>query len=264
MARKKWGQNFLIHQSVVEEILLAANIQSNESVLEIGPGQGVLTRALLSKSKAVTAVEIDPDLCVHLKEHIWQPEFTLIEQDVLELDAESIANLLEAPAKVVANLPYNIATPLLLKMFSVRKAWKSFTIMVQLEVAQRLCAIPSSGKLYGPLSLVGSLGFECRIVIQIPPEAFRPAPKVESAVLHLTPRESGLTQELEQVFLKWSHRLFQQRRKTLVNGIKNQFPDWYQANVESLTLRLQQRRPETMELDEWLDLFQDYLNNVNK
>ena len=261
MAKKKWGQNFLIHQSVVDEILQAANLQKHENVLEVGPGQGMLTRSLLMQAQKVTAVEIDPELCDLLKKNIWQKEFTLVEKDVMDMDVQALSELVDSPVKVVANLPYNIATPLMLKMFSVRKKWQSLTLMVQLEVAQRFCATPNSGKIYGPLSLVGALGFERKVVCEIPPSAFRPAPKVTSAVLHLVPKDSGWTGEKEDQFLKWSHKLFQQRRKTLINGIKNHFPDWYRSDAEKLKQDLDRRRPETLEFEEWAKLFDDFLGH---
>ena len=153
MAKKKWGQNFLISQKVVESIVQAADVKNGDSILEIGPGLGILTRALLDRNSQVTAIEIDPELCVKLRKRFSKEErFTLLEKDVMELAPEDLANLIPAPAKVVANLPYNIATPLILRMLPVRKAWQSLTLMIQYEVAERICATPESGKAYGPLS----------------------------------------------------------------------------------------------------------------
>ena len=116
----------------------------------------------------------------------------------MKVSPEDLAKIVSAPAKVVANLPYNIATPLLLRMFFVRKAWQSLTIMVQLEVAERICASPDSGKIYGSLSLVGALGFERNIIKIISPDSFRPAPKVDSAIIQLIPHSSSLTHEEEK------------------------------------------------------------------
>ena len=153
MAKKKWGQNFLIDQKVVETIVQAADVKNEESILEIGPGLGTLTRALLERNSHVTAVEIDPELCVKLRQRFVKEErFTLCEMDVMELAPEALANLIPAPGKVVANLPYNIATSLILTILPVRKAWQSLTLMVQFEVAERICATPESGKSYSPLS----------------------------------------------------------------------------------------------------------------
>ena len=165
MAKKKWGQNFLIHQKVAEIIADAADVKNEDSILEIGPGHGTLTRSLLKRNAQVTAVEVDPELCEKLRKQFGSMEgFNLLEQDVMALAPETLGELVSAPAKVVANLPFNIATPLLLRMLPVRKAWQSLTIMIQLEVARRICATPESGKSYGPLSLVGAMGFESKII----------------------------------------------------------------------------------------------------
>ena len=260
MAKKKWGQNFLIQQEVVDSIVLAADVKNSDSILEIGPGLGILTTALLECRSEVTAIEIDPELCVRLRKRFEsEKKFTLLEMDAMELSPEAFSGLIPAPAKVVANLPYNITTPLILKMLPFRNAWQSLTLMVQLEVAERICATPESGKVYGPLSLVGALGFESTIIAKIPPESFKPAPKVDSALIQLLPRTSGLTPENEKRFLKWSQLLFQQRRKTLMNGIRQHFPEWYQNRGDSLRESFSLRRPETLDFKEWMDLFSDYL-----
>ena len=260
MAKKKWGQNFLIQQEVVDSIVQAAKVKNGDSILEIGPGLGMLTTALLECNSEVTAVEIDPELCRKLRKRFEnEKRFTLLEMDAMELSPQALAGLIPAPAKVVANLPYNIATPLILKMLPVRNAWQSLTLMVQFEVAERICATPESGKAYGPLSLVGALGFESAIIKKIPPESFKPVPKVDSAVIRLLPHESGLTPENEKNFLKWSQLLFQQRRKTLMNGIRQHFPEWYENHGDSLRDNFGLRRPETLDFNEWIKLFSDYM-----
>jgi 16S rRNA (adenine1518-N6/adenine1519-N6)-dimethyltransferase len=260
MAKKKWGQNFLIQQEVVDSIVQAAVVKNGDSILEIGPGLGILTTALLECDSEVTAVEIDPELCRKLRKRFEnEKRFTLLEMDAMELNPQALAGLIPAPAKVVANLPYNIATPLILRMLPVRNAWQSLTLMVQFEVAERICATPASGKAYGPLSLVGALGFESVIIKKIPPESFIPVPKVDSAVIRLLPHESGLTPENEKRFLKWSQLLFQQRRKTLMNGIRQHFPEWYENNGDSLRDNFGLRRPETLDFNEWKKLFIDYI-----
>lgn len=260
MAKKKWGQNFLIQQEVVDSIVQAADVKNGDSILEIGPGLGILTTALLECNSEVTAVEIDPELCRKLRKRFEnEKRFTLLEMDAMELSPQALAGLIPAPAKVVANLPYNIATPLILRMLPVRNAWQSLTLMVQFEVAERICATPASGKAYGPLSLVGALGFESAIIKKIPPESFKPVPKVDSAVIRLLPHESGLTPENEKRFLKWSQLLFQQRRKTLMNGIRQHFPEWYENNGDSLRDNFGLRRPETLDFNEWIKLFSDYM-----
>ena len=263
MTKKKWGQNFLIHNNVAETIVEAADVHNGDSILEIGPGRGMLTRSLLERGAQVTAIEVDPALCEKLRKQFeHEARFTLIDQDIMKVSPEDLAKIVSAPAKVVANLPYNIATPLLVRMLFVRKAWQSLTIMVQLEVAERICASPDSGKIYGPLSLVGALGFERNIIKIISPDSFRPAPKVDSAIIQLIPHSSSLTHEEEKQFLKWSHLLFQQRRKTLLNGIRRHFPEWFQNCENSLREKYGLRRPESLDFSEWLMLFSDYLQKI--
>ena len=260
MSKNKWGQHFLIHNNIAENIVDTADVQNGDSILEIGPGRGILTRALLKRGSQVIAIEVDPALCEKLRiEFEHEKRFTLIEQDIMKISPEDLARKVSTPSKVVANLPYNIATPLLLRMLLVRKAWQSLTIMVQLEVAERICASPDSGKIFGPLSLVGALGFERKIIQIISPESFRPAPKVDSSVIQLLPHSSSLTHEEEKHFLKWSHLLFQQRRKTLLNGIRRHFPEWFQNCENSLREKYGLSRPENLDFSEWMVLFRDYL-----
>ena len=262
MAKKKWGQHFLKNKSVAEYIVQAADVKHGDHILEIGPGYGMLTQALLNSNVTVTAVEIDPDLSSKLrKKYENENNFKLLEHDVMKIETNELEKLVKLPAKLVANLPYNIATALLLKLVPVRNAWDSFTIMVQLEVGERLCAIPESGKRYGPLSLVGSLGFEKKIVRIITPDNFSPSPKVDSCIVHLLRRYSGLTIEEEKLFLKWSHLLFLHRRKTLINGIRKHYPEWFQNCKEYLLEKYDMRRPETLDFNELLNLFYNFVKN---
>ena len=262
MAKKKWGQHFLNNKSIAESIVQAADVKHGDHILEIGPGFGMLTQALLNLNATVTAVEIDPDLCAKLRKKFEKDNnFTLLENDVMKLETNEFEKLIKLPAKLVANLPYNIVTVLLLKLLPVRNAWESFTVMVQLEVGERLCATPESGKKYGPLSLVGALGFEKQIVKIITPDYFFPSPKVDSCVIHLLPKNSGLTLEEEKLFLKWSHLLFQHPRKTLLNGIRKHYPEWYQNCKEYLIEKYDMRRPGTLDFNEWMKLFYNFVKS---
>ena len=262
MAKKKWGQHFLKSTSIAESIVQAADVKYGDNILEIGPGYGVLTKELLNFSAKVTAIEIDPDLCAKLRKKFEKESyFSLLEKDVMKIENNEFKKLIKFPAKLVSNLPYNIATALLIKLLPVRKSWESFTVMVQLEVGERLCAIPDSGKTYGPLSLAGALGFEKQIVKIITPDCFSPSPKVNSCLIHLLPRNSGLNIDEEKLFLKWSHLLFQQRRKTLLNGIRKHYPVWFQNYREYLQEKYDMRRPETLDFNEWMNLFCNFLKS---
>ncbi len=264
MTKKKWGQNFLINPNVIESIIKIAKVKIGDEILEIGPGSGNLTQALLDQQSYVKAIEIDTKWCKYLTNRFKKEnKFTLLEMDVMEISSNNFSKLIHGPSKVVANLPYNIVTPLLLKILPIRKTWESLTLMVQKEVAERICAKPNSGKTFGALSLVGELGFDREIISIITPENFKPVPKVDSAIINLFPKESGLSNEREYLFLKWSQLLFQQRRKTLVNGIKQHFPNWYRTSGHSIRKLFGMSRPENIEFEDWMKLFNNYLKNEN-
>ncbi len=256
---KKWGQHFLIRRGVVEEMLECAGICSCDSVLEIGAGRGFLTQALLQRKAQVTSIEVDPELCDVLKTIFGTcPGFHLLEGDVMSMSIEDLAECHSPPYKLVANLPYQIATALLLRLLPVRRAWTSLTVMVQDEVAERICATPQAKKHFGPLSIAAGLAFKSRIVTRVPPQAFRPPPKVRSAVVHLVPMDSGMKTEEESVFLDWTRRLFQHRRKTLINNIQRHFPEWHRRRAGALKQEWGMRRPDGLSLEEWKMLFRDY------
>ncbi|MGA1599754.1 MAG: 16S rRNA (adenine(1518)-N(6)/adenine(1519)-N(6))-dimethyltransferase RsmA [bacterium] len=256
-AKKKWGQHFLVRESVVERIAQTSGVQAGDVVWEIGPGEGALTEKLLKAGCTVIATEVDPRACEWLtRRFTGVPEFILHAGDVMEWSEEQVSERIPQDSLLVANLPYNIATPLMVRLFANRQRWTSLTLMVQQEVAERFCATSKDGKAYGPLSLLGGLGFEARIAFSVLPEAFRPPPKVRSAVLHLIPRNSGMSPAQEQDFLGWSRRLFQARRKTLWNNVQSAFPQW--TRDERLRERLGQLRPENLDLPQWLELFQEF------
>jgi 16S rRNA (adenine1518-N6/adenine1519-N6)-dimethyltransferase len=260
MARK-WGQHFLIRQGVVERMLKQAQIAAGDEVLEIGPGNGFLTRSLLGRGARVTSVEIDPRLCGELKKNFGnQGAFVLVESDVMQVDPHSLCPENPERSKLVANLPYQIATALLLRLLPFRNCWKSMTLMVQKEVADRICATSAQKKDYGSLSLAAGMAFECRQFLNVPPAAFRPMPKVESSLIFLEPKDSGWNSEEEKQFLKWSQMLFANRRKFLTNSIRRHFPEWFKKDQNLFQQTLKNRRPEELPHQEWFDLFQNYLN----
>jgi len=253
---RKWGQHFLKRPSVAERILETAGVEEGTPVWEIGPGPGMLTAALRKRGVRVLAVEVDPELAGDLRERFrGDADFRLIEGDVLALSLEMLDEWDSGQWKVVANLPYNISTPLFFRMLAHRCRWQSLTLMVQWEVAERLCAGPEDGKAYGVLALAAELGFERRIAFKVPPEAFQPPPKVDSAVVHLVPVESGLSADEEKRFLDWIRCLFQQRRKTLFRNLRRCCPEWVQQSGEALQAELQMRRPEDLTYPEWRELF---------
>ena len=225
--QKKFGQNFLIDPRVLEKIITAANITEEDFVLEIGPGIGTMTQHLAEKARQVVAVEIDKALIPILEDTLSSYEnITIINEDVLKLD---IAKLVEEqnggkPIKVVANLPYYITTPIIMGLFESQVPVEGITVMVQKEVAQRMQAGPGS-KDYGALSLAVQYYARPYLAANVPPNCFIPRPGVGSAVICLTRhREPRVTVKNEKLLFQLIRASFNQRRKTLANGLNN-FPE---------------------------------------
>lgn len=222
--QKKFGQNFLIDTGILEEIIEAAQITKDDFVLEIGPGIGTLTQYLAEAAREVTAVEIDRNLIPILGETLSDySNVTIINEDVLKLDLAALANEKNEgkPIKVVANLPYYITTPIIMGLFESHVPVSSITVMVQKEVAMRMQAGPGT-KDYGALSLAVQFYAEPYIAANVPPNCFIPRPNVGSAVIRLKTHEQPPIQVKDEAFLFALIRAsFNQRRKTLVNSLKN-------------------------------------------
>ncbi len=222
--QKKFGQNFLIDPRVLDKIIAAAQITKEDFVLEIGPGIGTMTQYLAEAAREVTAVEIDRNLIPILSETLAEYEnVTVLNQDVLKTDIAAIAQERNAgrPIKVVANLPYYITTPIIMGLFESKVPIDSITVMVQKEVAQRMQAEPGT-KDYGALSLAVQYYAEPYIAANVPPNCFIPRPNVGSAVIRLTRHQDPPVKVRDEKLLFGLIRAsFNQRRKTLVNGLKN-------------------------------------------
>ncbi|MED9967930.1 MAG: 16S rRNA (adenine(1518)-N(6)/adenine(1519)-N(6))-dimethyltransferase RsmA [Blautia sp.] len=222
--QKRFGQNFLIDTHVLEKIIASANITKEDFVLEIGPGIGTMTQYLAEAAREVAAVEIDNTLIPILADTLkdWN-NVTVINNDVLKVDLRQLA--LEKnggrPIKVVANLPYYITTPIIMGLFENKVPIDSITIMVQKEVADRMQVGPGT-KDYGALSLAVQYYAKPQIVANVPPNCFMPRPKVGSAVIRLEKYEEPPVQVKDEKLMFGIIRAsFNQRRKTLVNGLKN-------------------------------------------
>ena len=222
--QKKFGQNFLIDDHVIGKIIKAAEITKDDMVLEIGPGIGTMTQYLAENARQVVAVEIDKNLIPILSETLADYDnVTVINEDILKLD---ICSLVEKenngkPIKVVANLPYYITTPIIMGLFESHVPLKSITVMVQKEVAERMQAAPGS-KEYGALSLAVRYYAQTYIAANVPPNCFIPRPKVGSAVIRLTRYETPpVLVKNEKLMFQLIRASFNQRRKTLQNGIAN-------------------------------------------
>lgn len=221
--QKKYGQNFLIDPGVLERIVAAAEIAREDTVLEIGPGIGTMTQYLAEAAGEVIAVEIDKALIPILNETLAEYDnVTVINADILKLDLLALAAEHGGrPVKVVANLPYYITTPIIMGLFESHAPIRSITIMVQREVAERMQVDPGT-KDYGALSLAVQYYAEPEIITHVPPNCFIPRPTVGSAVIRLTRREQPPVEVTDEARLFAMIRAsFNQRRKTLANGLAN-------------------------------------------
>ena len=222
--QKKFGQNFLIDTHVLDKIIRAAEITKDDYVLEIGPGIGTMTQYLANAARKVTAVEIDKSLIPILADTLQEYDnVSVINEDVLKVDIAKLAQEENGgrPIKVVANLPYYITTPIIMGLFESHVPVKSITVMVQKEVADRMQVGPGT-KDYGALSLAVQYYARPYIVANVPPNCFMPRPKVGSAVIRLERYEEPPVQvEDEHLMFRIIRASFNQRRKTLVNGLVN-------------------------------------------
>lgn len=222
--QKKFGQNFLIDTHVLEKIIRAADITKDDFVLEIGPGIGTMTQYLAENARRVMAVEIDRNLIPILEDTLaGYDNVTVVNEDVLKLDLPELVQKENEgkPVKVVANLPYYITTPIIMGIFESHMPLHSLTIMVQKEVADRMQAGPGS-KDYGALSLAVQYYAKPYIAANVPPNCFMPRPNVGSAVIRLTKHEQPPVEAADEKLLFGMIRAsFNQRRKTLANGLNN-------------------------------------------
>ncbi|MGC9518691.1 MAG: 16S rRNA (adenine(1518)-N(6)/adenine(1519)-N(6))-dimethyltransferase RsmA [Desulfuromonadaceae bacterium] len=251
-ARKRFGQNFLRDPNIIRTIISAAQLQPEDRVVEIGPGQGALTRGIAPHVAHMDLMEIDRDLAAE-----WEnatPEGVVVHTgDALQLEWDEV--LIHPPYKLVANLPYNISSPILFKIIEQRHLFSSLVLMFQKEVAQRLRAHPGT-KNYGILTVLCQLWFDVESVIDVPPQAFAPRPKVDSEVLRFVRRaQPRAAVDDPHLFKRVVKAAFAQRRKTLRNSLTSQgfTPADIDAAAAHLSLDLK-RRGETLDLAEFAAL----------
>lgn len=222
--QKKFGQNFLIDTHVLDKIIREAGVTKDDFVVEIGPGIGTMTQYLCENAREVVAVEIDKALIPILEDTLSAYDnVSVINEDILKVDINALAQEKNQgrPIKVVANLPYYITTPIIMGLFESHVPIDSITIMVQKEVADRMKMGPGS-KEYGALSLAVQYYAKPEIVANVPPNCFMPRPNVGSAVIRLTRHETPVVDVAdEKLMFRLIRASFNQRRKTLVNGLKN-------------------------------------------
>lgn len=214
-ARKRFGQNFLADPHYVERIVAAIDPRPGDPIVEIGPGLAALTGDLIARAGRVVAIEIDRDLAARLRERFDRTQLTLIEGDALEFDFASLGRDL----RVVGNLPYNISSPLLFHLAAFAASLRDLHVMLQREVVDRMAA-PAGTPAYGRLSVMLQCRFAVERLFVVPPGAFRPPPKVDSAVARLTPlRERAPCIDDFALFSRIVMAAFSQRRKTLRNAL---------------------------------------------
>lgn len=219
--KKKWGQNFIFDQNLLQKIVREAGIEPGDRVVEIGPGAGTLTRELLAQGARVLAVEIDPALLPILEDLLQGEDIVLVQGDALQVKLDELTRTHDFawPYKVVANLPYYIITPLVMKLLEKEKQIEDIVVMMQKEVAERMTALPGT-KEYGAITLAVQYYAEAQILFPVSRQLFRPVPEVDSLVLRLRPRQAPpvIVQDQELMF-KLIKAAFGQRRKTLLNSL---------------------------------------------
>lgn len=252
-AKKRFGQNFLIDQNIIHAIVAAIAPKNIDNLIEIGPGLAALTEPVCEKVDKLTVVEVDKDLVQRLANHPFlSSKLNIIESDVLNVDFSKLASI-ENKAKIFGNLPYNISTPLIIHLLQHTDIITDMTFMLQKEVVERLAAGIGS-KHYGRLGLITQ--YYCRVlpVIEVPPESFKPAPQVDSAVVKLIPR-SEIKNPLKSVarFETVTALAFGQRRKTLRNSLSRLIFDEDWKALETFGI-LPNMRAEEITLDQYINL----------
>jgi 16S rRNA (adenine1518-N6/adenine1519-N6)-dimethyltransferase len=250
-AKRSLGQNLLQDERSINEIVEALDLHPDETVIEIGPGRGALTASLLKRARDVLAVEFDRDMIAILNERFGGcGNFHLVNEDALSVDLTRLLTPVKSVrVKLVANLPYNISTPILQRLIESRHLFSTMVLMFQKEVVDRITAAPGV-KQRGYLSVLVENAFDAERLFDVSPMAFHPVPKVRSSVVRLTPKPSSVTND--EAFRQLLSTAFMQKRKTLLNNLKsvsrNAATFIADSGVDG------RRRAETLTLDEWINL----------
>lgn len=250
-ARKRFGQNFLVDANIIQRIVRAVSPRASDRLVEIGPGQGAITGELLRSCPTLQVVELDRDLIPLLQDKFSAyPDLTIHAGDALKFDFAQLTSDGQR-LRVVGNLPYNISTPLLFHLLSYRGLIADMHFMLQKEVVDRMAAEPG-GKDYGRLSIMCQYYCSVEFLFEVGPGCFRPAPKVDSAIVRLTPHHDlPYPAEDAKLLDNLVKSAFQQRRKTLRNALKQWLPDaamWQQVNIDP------QQRPENLSVRDYVTL----------
>lgn len=244
-AKKKWGQNFLVDNNLLEKIINNVKIDSNENVLEIGPGQGALSEKLVGICNKLHMVEIDRDLIAILKQHNKLSQAEIINQDILKIDLPTLD--IENPV-VVGNIPYNITSPIVFWLIKHLASWNRAYLMVQKELAQRLTAKIGT-KDYSRLTVMTSLYFDIKICFLISPNVFLPKPKVQSAFIEIIKKENSSHHNINlKSFDQVVRMAFNQRRKMLRNSLSSLNIDIKNCGIDFT------ERPEQLSVEDFIEI----------
>lgn len=254
-ANKKLGQNFLINEDIIEQIIEKADVNKEDVIIEIGPGLGSLTAKLLENAQKVIAIELDSNMSKILKERFsLYGNFELIENDVLKVNLMEIVQKYDS-VKVVANLPYYITTPIIMKLLEDKLKLKSITVMVQKEVGERFCANPNS-KEYGAITISINYYTTPEIIIYVPKENFEPMPEVDSCVIKLDIREvPPVSVKNEKEFFNLIKAGFSQRRKTINNSLASMGRSKEEVKTVLEKLKIDSKlRAENLSIEQFADI----------
>lgn len=249
--KKSLGQHFLTDKNIARKIVRESGVTIQDEVWEIGPGKGILTECLLEKCKTLTIFEIDRQWIEYLERHFDNSNLNIIHADILAVDLSDYYH--GEQIKIVANLPYQITSPLLFKIIDFRKFFLSITVMIQDEVADRLCAVPGN-KDYGKLSVKAQLFFNVTKCFTVPAYVFYPPPKVTSAVVQLSPRKESYHIKDQELLWNVIDTVFAHRRKMLRKSLKNMLDD-NELEAMKITTNIElTRRPESLSIEEFIAL----------
>ncbi|MET1254556.1 16S rRNA (adenine(1518)-N(6)/adenine(1519)-N(6))-dimethyltransferase RsmA [Aliikangiella maris] len=247
-AKKRFGQNFLQDDLIIERIIKCIQPQVGQTMVEIGPGLGALTKHLLAKTKQISVIELDRDVIPKLKFNCdGLGTLNIFQQDALKTDFSQFKEI--SKIRIVGNLPYNISTPILFHLYEYLDVIEDMHFMLQKEVVERMVAIPGS-KTYGRLSIMTQYACEPQMQFIVPPEAFYPPPQVDSAIVRLVPRENPLPLSDFKLFSTLVSEVFNQRRKTIRNGWKKRLSP---EDFEQLAIA-PERRPEELSLNDFVNV----------
>ncbi len=253
-AKKSRGQNFLVKENVLRRICESADIKSGETVVEIGPGPGNLTSRLVKQADRVVAIESDAELCSILKAELPAENLEIRNEDVLNADFSGLFQRY-GKLKIIANLPYNITTPVLFKVLDDYRIWSELLLLVQLEVAERVTAAPGS-KAFGVLASRVGLLADSEVLFQVPPDAFRPRPKVTSALIRLRLLDTPRADIDLPLYRRTVRAAFSRKRKTILNSLAGSREFSRQAAARALQAAGIDpgRRAETVSVEEFAKL----------